>query len=75
MLTGCASLSKLSATGIEYSFSIASAKMSRAALVELFGNLAMVTGQGIAITSNWGAALLSVPERLVATAKGWTITG
>jgi surface protein len=54
------------------------AQLSRDALVEIFTNLVnrtLTTPANINITGNWGASALSVGDRLIATAKNWTITG
>jgi hypothetical protein len=69
------SLSKMSAINIKWTFTLANAKMSAPALVEVFNNLATITGQTITISGNWGASLLTAPERAIATGKGWTIVG
>jgi surface protein len=48
------------------------------ALVEIFTNLvdrSLTTSATITITNNWGAALLTAGERLIATNKNWVITG
>jgi hypothetical protein len=44
-------------------------------LVEIFNNLATVVGQTITISGNWGASLLTAPERAIATGKGWVLVG
>jgi hypothetical protein len=71
----CPSLSKISITGFKNSFSVASCKLSAPALVEIFNNLPTVTSKTITITNNWGASLLTTPEREIATNKGWSIVG
>ena len=53
-------------------------QLSQTALVEIFTNLAdrtSTTSANINITGNWGASVLTVGERAIATAKNWTITG
>jgi surface protein len=53
-------------------------QLSRDALVEIFTNLVdrtLTTSANINITGNWGASALTVGDRLIATAKNWTITG
>jgi hypothetical protein len=53
-------------------------QFSQTALVEIFNNLvnrSATTSANINITGNWGASALTVGERLIATAKNWTITG
>ena len=65
------SLAKMSATGFNYSFSVANAKLSAAALDEIYTNLPTVVGQTITVTGNWGTAS-HTPS--IATGKGWTVT-
>ena len=58
--------------------SMTNCQLSRTALVEIFTNLVdrtSTTSANINITGNWGATALTVGERLIATAKNWTITG
>jgi hypothetical protein len=53
-------------------------QLSQTALVEIFTNLVdrtLTTSANINISGNWGASALSVGDRLIATAKNWTITG
>ena len=50
-------------------------KLGQAALVQVFNDLPTITAKTIDITSNPGAALLTGPERAIATGKGWTIVG
>jgi hypothetical protein len=69
--SACASISKISATGARFSFSVASCKLSAAALDEIYTNLPTVTGQTITVTSNYGSTG-HTPS--IATAKGWTVT-
>jgi surface protein len=60
------------------SVTLTSCQLSRDALVEIFTNLvdrSATTAANINITGNWGASALTVGERLIATAKNWTITG
>lgn len=49
--------------------------MGQAALVTLFGDLPTLSGKQIVITGCTGAALLTAPERAIATGKGWNIIG
>ena len=51
----CTSLSKISNLGLKVSFSLASCKLSKKALEEVFTSLGKGTGQTITISSNWGA--------------------
>lgn len=66
------SLSRIEATGIRFTFSVANCKLSAAALDEIYTNLPTVTGQTITVTGNWGTA---GDNTSIATAKGWTVTG
>jgi hypothetical protein len=50
-------------------------RLGQAELVEIFTNLATVVGQTITISGNWGASLLTAPERAICTDKGWTLVG
>lgn len=72
MFNTCRSLSRIQATGFKYTFSVASCKLSAAALDELYGNLATVTSQTITVSNNVGTA---GDDPSIATAKGWTVTG
>jgi hypothetical protein len=49
--------------------------LGQAALVQVFNDLPTIVSKTINITDNPGAALLTAPERLIATGKGWTIVG
>jgi len=49
--------------------------LSTAALVLLFQDLPTVSAKQIKITLSTGAAGLSAADRLIATSKGWTISG
>ena len=76
MFIDCPSLASISATGIKVTFSVVNCKLSRTALVEVFTNLADLTGltaQTITITGNWGIADLTANDRLIATNKNWTL--
>lgn len=75
MFYNCKSLSKANMVGTKVSISYINCRLSKQALVDIFNNLATVTGQTITITGNWGASLLTADDRLIATNKGWTITG
>jgi hypothetical protein len=72
---GCVSLSRSQITGTSRTISYANMRLGQAELVEIFNNLATVVGQTITISGNWGAALLTAPERAIALNKGWTISG
>jgi hypothetical protein len=66
------SLARVEATGIKVSFSVANCSLSAAALNEIYTNLATVTGQTITVSGNYGTAS---DNPIIATAKGWTVTG
>jgi len=51
----CTSLSRIRITNIGSSINIASAKMSKNAILEVFGNLKTAVAQTITVTGNWGA--------------------
>ena len=55
---------------LKYTFSVANAKMSAAALNEMFSILPTVTDQTVTVTGNYGA---STCDTTIATAKGWTV--
>ena len=72
MFANCNSLSRIQATGFNYTFTVANNKLSSAALDEIYTNLPTVTGQTITVTGNYGT---SGDDPTIATAKGWTVTG
>jgi hypothetical protein len=72
---GCTSLSRSQITGTSNTISYANMRLGAVELVEIFTNLATVSGQTITISGNWGASLLTAPERAICTGKGWTISG
>jgi hypothetical protein len=74
-LTNCFSLSRCQITGISRTISFVNLKLGGPELVEIFNNLGTVSGQTITISGNWGASLLTTPERAIATGKGWSIVG
>lgn len=76
MFGGCGSLQvgRLNGTSTA-NISYASCRLSRVALVDIFTGLAAVVGLIITITGNFGAADLTAADRLIATSKGWTISG
>ena len=60
MFTTCSSLARIQAKDFRFTFSVASCKLSVAALDEIFTNLPRVTtSQTITVTSNFGAATVS----------------
>jgi surface protein len=69
------SFAKMSAINIKKTLLISGCLFSRTAIVEIFNNLATVTGQTITISNNWGLTDLTASDRLIATNKGWTIVG
>lgn len=74
--TNCASLNRAALSGAKNTISYAGCKLSKAALVEVFSNLASgVTSKTVTITNNWGAPLLTASDKAIATGKGWTIVG
>jgi surface protein len=72
MFNACNALSSIKMTGYKYTFTVASCKLSAAALDELYGNLDTVSAQTITVTSNHGT---DADTPSIATAKGWTVTG
>ena len=73
---GCSALTEIKMTGMKVSFKIsASTKFSEAALVEIIGNLADLTGQTTQ-TLTMGAtnlAKLTQAEKDIALNKNWTL--
>jgi hypothetical protein len=69
-VASCLSLARMPITGCRFSFSVASTKLSAAALNEIFNGLPTATGQTITITGNYGAASSNTA---LATAKGWAV--
>ena len=72
IFTNCASLARIQAKDFRFTFSVASCKLSAAALNEIYTNLPTVTGQTITVTGNYG---VTGDDPTIATAKGWTVTG
>ena len=71
MFATCSSISRIQAEEFNFSFSVASCKLSAAALNEIYTNLPTVVGQTITVTGNYGTA---THDPTIATAKGWTVT-
>jgi surface protein len=71
MFVNCNSLSKMQATGFNFTFSLASCKLSGPQLDAIYTALPTVSGQTITVTGNWGTA---THDPTIATAKGWTVT-
>jgi hypothetical protein len=72
LFTGCRSLTRIRATGLKYTFTVANCKLSAAALNELYTNLPTVSAQTLTVTGNPGT---DTDDPTIATAKGWTVTG
>ena len=75
--TNCFSLDRCQISFFN-SANLSNGQLSRTALVEIFNNLVdrtLTTSANINISGNWGASALTAGERLIATAKNWTITG
>jgi len=61
-------------TNVRASLSVANKNLGRTAIVEVFNGLASgVTSKTITVSANPGYAALTAADRLIATAKGWTI--
>jgi surface protein len=74
---GCRSLNKIE-MAFNQTIVLTNCQLSRTALVEIFTNLvdrSATTSANINISGNWGATALTAGDRLIATAKNWTITG
>lgn len=70
---GCVNLGQMTpSTGPKLTFTVASCKLSGAALDALYTSLPSVTSQTITVSNNWGTA---TDTPTIATAKGWTVTG
>jgi len=72
MFGSCANLTSIKAKNFNFTFSVASCKLSATALNEIYTNLPTATGQTITVTGNYGVA---TDDTTIATAKGWTVTG
>jgi hypothetical protein len=61
-------------TNVRASLSLANKNLGRLAIIEVFNGLASgVTSKTITVSANPGFAALTAADRLIATAKGWTI--
>jgi hypothetical protein len=61
-------------TNVRASLSLANKNLGKAMIVEVFNGLASgVTSKTITVSANPGFAALTAGDRLIATAKGWTI--
>ena len=72
MFNNCSSLEKGALSGTGANISYTGAKLSAAALNDIYTNLGTVTSKTITVTNNWGNA---TDNPSIATAKGWTVTG
>jgi len=72
MFVNCNSNARIEAKDFRFTFSVASNKLSAAALDEIYTNLPVVVGQTITVSGNYGIA---GDTPTIATAKGWTVTG
>jgi len=65
---------KVPFTNVGASLSLANKNLGRLSIVEVFNGLASgVTSKTITVSANPGYASLTAADRLIATAKGWTI--
>ena len=71
----CSNLSSVTLPGMVASLTAQNLYLGKQALVDLFTSLGTATAKTISINNNWGAALLTTADRLIATNKGWTIVG
>jgi surface protein len=71
MFSNSSSLSRIQAEDFNFTFSVASCKLSAVALNEIYTNLPTVVGQTITVTGNYGTA---THNPTIATGKGWTVT-
>ena len=61
-------------TNVRASLSLANKNLGRLSIIEVFNGLASgVTSRTITVSANPGFAALTANDRLIATAKGWTI--
>jgi len=61
-------------TNVRASLNLANKNLGRLSIIEVFNGLASgVTSKTITVSANPGYASLTAAERLIATAKGWTI--
>jgi surface protein len=75
--TNCNSMSKTNII-CRVSVNFSNNQLSQAELVNIFNNLldrTLLASANINITGNYGATVLTVGERAIATGKNWTITG
>ena len=74
MFAGTNGITKAPFINIRNTFSFVNQMLSRAAIVDIFNGLASgVTAKTITVSGNPGYGSLTATDRLIATAKGWTI--
>ena len=74
MFAGTNGITKAPFINIRNTFSFANQMLSRTAIIDIFNGLASgVTSKIITVSGNPGYASLTSADRLIATAKGWTI--
>jgi hypothetical protein len=75
MFAYCPSFAQGALSGTTYAISYSGCKLSEAALVAIFTALGSANGgsQTITVTGTWGDAQLTAADKLIATAKGWTV--
>ena len=72
MFSTCTGTSAIKIINMKNTFSVANLKLSGAALDEIYTNLPIVVAKTITVTGNYGT---TTDTPLIATAKGWTVTG
>jgi surface protein len=71
--TSCGNLKKVTITGMNASINFSNCQLSASALDTIYTNLSATgTGKTITVTGNYGTAS---DNPVIATAKGWTVTG
>lgn len=65
-------LTRIKATGIKFTFTVANNNLDSTGLDEVYTNLASVTSQTITVSGNHG---ITGDTPSIATGKGWTVTG
>lgn len=69
---GASAVSRIKATGISQTISVAGMLLGANALNEIYTNLPTVTGKTITITNNWGK---TGDDPTIASSKGWSVVG
>lgn len=72
MFNNCNSLVSGTCVGVKTSIDYTNCKLSANKLNDIYSNLVSIPGKTITVTGNWGTATDST---IVATGKGWTVTG